>query len=460
MISGALRVSTVLLLGVTALLGGSACEPTPEATDRADVLSHLPRHEAQRQALCARGRDDAVTAVFCRDGAPTITSLVQLQRLLDLDFDDGVRPDFALTATSSSLSARHVSAINPRAVIFRFADQRVDNAVVAMGYARGDHTVELAVTPAGGQQAGVIHFYLLRYEQPCAAADDGCSFADRFTDATEAGWSNWSLYDDVDLGNSTLDCLHCHQPEGPGTRAIFRMQELPNPWTHWLAGFTDGGRTLYQDYRGAHGGNGTAGIPGSIVGGGSPISVDNLIKETLSQEIDGEVVPVFESRTIEAELLDTPGRSDTWKILYDEAVAGAIIPPPFREIETTDPAKLTALSQAYVDFEAGRRQDLPDVTDVFSAAAVVGSSFLPAPGLDAPTLFKHACAQCHNGKLDQSLTRARFNAFDIDNLTAEQTQTLIDRLTLPANHRDHMPPTAQRDLRPEDLQTLLDFLTR
>jgi len=440
------------------LMAGAACEPTPpEQRDRGDVLSHLPRYEAQLEVLCARGRDDAVTAAFCGGSPPTIAGLTDLQRVLDLEFGDGARPSFALTGHSSSLVARHVSPINPRAVIFKFADQRVDDAVVAMGYARGDNTVELAVTPAGGQQAGVIHFYLLRYEQGCTDSEAGCTFADTLTPTTETGWTKWSLYDDVDLDNSVLDCRQCHQPQGLGTRSIFRMQELPNPWTHWFAGFTDGGRLLYQDYRGAHGGDGYAGIPGNILGAGSPILVDNLVKETLSEEIDGEVVPIFESRLIEAELADT-GTSPTWQALYDRAVAGEIIPPPFQDIEVTDPDKLRSMSAAYAAFVAGSRADLPDIRDVFRDDALAGMSFVPAAGLDARGILKHACAQCHNGKLDPTISRAKFNAFDVDALSGEQRQAIIERLTLPPESRFRMPPAQFRDLPPAELETVLQFL--
>ena len=448
--------STWVLLGGALLFAGSACEPTPPSTDRADVLSHLPRYEAQRQALCARGRDDAITAAFCATSAPTITGLSELQALLDLGFSADARPNFALTGHSSSLAARNVSPINPRAIVFKFADQRVDDAVVSMGYARGDNTVELAVTPAGGQQGGEIHFYLLRYEQACTDSDEGCAFADTLTPATESGWTKWSLYDDFDLDNSVLDCLQCHQPQGPGTRQIFRMQELPNPWTHWFAGFTDGGRLLYQDYRAAHGGAGYAGIPGGVLGAGSPILVDNLVKETLSEDIDGEVVPIFESRIIEAEIAET-GISATWQALYDRAVEGEIIPPPFRDIEVTDPNKLTTMSGAYASFVGGGRTDLPDIRDVFRDDALAGMSFVPAASLDARGVFKHACAQCHNDKLDQSLTRARFNAFDVDNLTSAQQQMVIERLL--ASGRDRMPPPQFRDLPDEDLRKLLTFLS-
>src|SRR5688500_11048253 len=83
-----------------------------------DPLSHLPKHGEQLRALCDRGRDDAVTAVFCDDAPPNITSLRELEDRIGLDFQH-----FSMTANSTGLSARSVSAINPRAVIVQFPEE-------------------------------------------------------------------------------------------------------------------------------------------------------------------------------------------------------------------------------------------------------------------------------------------------------------------------------------------------
>ncbi len=459
------RLSLGALVGVAALSAGAACEPPPPARDASDVLSHLPRYEEQRDVLCARGRDNAITAVFCQNDAPDVAGIVDLLRLLDLEFAGDSRPAFALTGHSSSLVARHVSAINPRAVIFKFPEDRNDGSFVAVAFTRGDQVVEIAVMPPGGEIDGDIQFYLLRYEQPCTDAEAGCTPKDTLTSATETGWTRWSLYDDKDLENSVLDCLHCHQPEGPQTRIHFRMQELNNPWTHWFSGFNDGGRALYRDYRAAHGSEVYAGIPPAVIGTSNPILIEQLVRRSNSKE------PFFfDSRIIEDEITATNaaqpadnsvvGISPSWQVLYDRAVAGETIPPPFHDVKITDPIKLAAMTRAYVDVVSGRDAELPDIREVIRPEAVIGMSLVPAPGLDAHGIFRHACAQCHNGSLDQSLSRARFNAFDVDNLDAQQRDLLIDRLVRQADDRYVMPPSLFRELPAEDLKTLIDFLRR
>jgi mono/diheme cytochrome c family protein len=454
-----------LAMLLLASLSASTCEPdpVPDVVTDTDELAGLPTGEAQRQALCARGRIDAVTAAFCADSAPDVDSLVQLQRLVGLEYDDDSRPEHGLTGHSSSLVMRDVSAINPRAVIFEFPEDRDDGAFMVMGYVRGDQLVEFAVMPEGGDVDGTIHFYLLRYEQACSTSSAGCSNADLLTPKTETGWTSYTLYDDVDLENTVVDCLQCHQPDGPGTRRLFRMQEKQNPWTHWFAGFTEGGRALFQDFRDVHGTDSYAGIPGSQLGNSNPVVVENLLIRS------GSVEPqVFESPIIEDEVKAVSplqpennaviGQSATWQLLYDRALAGEMIPPPFHDVKITDPTKLVQMSSAYVAFIEGRSSELPNIRDVIRDDALAAMSLVPAAGLDARGLLKHACAQCHNPRLNQDISRAKFNALDVDSLSDAQRSTIIERLTLPTAHRQHMPPHRFRDLSSEQRQTIVDFL--
>ncbi|MDP2345148.1 MAG: hypothetical protein Q8O67_29660 [Deltaproteobacteria bacterium] len=220
----------------------SAC---PQPRVDTDYLSHLPTGEAQLNALCARGRENAVTAALCADQTPSITSLEELQRLMGVGFTDDGGPGFALTGNSASLVARQVSAINPRAILMKLPEDRLDESYLAVAYTRGDQLVEIAVTPPEQETS----FYLVRYQRGCDD-DGGCGLQDRLLPATERDWTSWSIYDDEDLGNSVFDCLQCHQPGGPGTPRIYRMQELVNPWSHWLGSLSSGGRTLLLDYRG------------------------------------------------------------------------------------------------------------------------------------------------------------------------------------------------------------------
>lgn len=437
---------------------GAGCPPEPRDTD---VLSHLPKYEAQRQALCGRGRDNTVTRAFCGDAAPDVTRLEDVLALVGMPLDGDVRPGLALTGHSSSLVMRHVSAINPRAVFVELAEDRDDATFVGLGFTRGDQLVELAVKGPGRE----VEFYLLRYEQGCNDDDGGmqtCTPADLLTPNTESGWRRWSLYDDEDLNNSVFDCLQCHQPGGPGTLRSFRMQELQNPWTHWMALNTEGGATLMADFRAAHTDEGYAAIPSVLLGTSNPILVENLVQHSLSSDAS------FPSPRIEEEVQASspaqpednrvPGRSATWEALYERAVAGEIIPPPYHDVKVTDPDKLAEMTAAYRAYRAGELTELPDIREVIADDAMRGMSLRPKAGLDGRGILIHACAQCHNGRLDQSLSRANFDAFRIDALTHEQREAAIARLRLPHDDRSVMPPPLFRTLSEDEIEACVDAL--
>lgn len=450
----------VLPGGFAVIVAMSAC-PAPDI--ESDPLADFPRYEEQRQILCARGRENAVTAAICRDDPPTITSIVDLQAAVGLSFLEPGPPSFSLTANSSSLVARSVSAINPRAVIVEVPREREDESFMSLAFVRGEPFVEMAVRPPSGDLA----LYLLRYEQECDADDSTCTFEDRLTPATESGWTRWSLYDDVDLKNTILDCLHCHQPEGPGTPVHFRMQEFQNPWTHWMAGFGDGELALFQDYGRAHGVDEPyAGIPGDRLLLSNPIRVENFFKDSGSVEpnpfpsqiIEDEVVASSPGQPVDNSI---PGRSPTWEGLYERAVRGEVIPPPYHDVKITDPTKLEEMTAAYVAWRNGAlRGPLPDIRDVIREDAYADLSFRPKPGLNGRQILVHMCAQCHNSKLDQSLSRAAFDVMRLDEMSREEKDRAIDRLQRPAEDRLRMPPHLFRDLSVEEIDACIEELRR
>ena len=63
---------------------------------------------------------------------------------------------------------------------------------------------------------------------------------------TEGTYARRLVYEDRDLANTLFDCLHCHQPDGPQSRKLLRMQERRLPWTHWFRNNKNepGGETL------------------------------------------------------------------------------------------------------------------------------------------------------------------------------------------------------------------------
>jgi len=453
---------TPTLLVTAACLGGACVNKTDT-----DPLSHLPRYEEQTAILCARERDDAVTRAFCGT-TPTLGSLAELQTLLDMDpVGTAPRTAFALTGHSSSLLARSVSAINPRAIFVKFPDQRPqDENFVSLGFSRGEQLVELGVQAPGGAPT----FYLLRYEQACNddgtdgadSGGDGCGLADLLTSETEQGWRRFSLYDDGDLENSVFDCLHCHRPDGPGTNRIFRMQELQNAWTHWFAPFS-AGRALMNDYQLVHGDDAFAGIPGLQVAASNPIVVQNLVEQTNSVQTNLFPSPVIEAE-VEASAPGQPfdnrvvGQSATWDVLFDNAVVGAAIPPPFHDVKITDPARVAAVADAFHAHRQNSSNPMPDLRDVIRVEAEQGMLVRAPDGLSGRELLVAMCAQCHNGKVDSSLSRANFNVFDVDGMSAADRDALIARLKLPRDDRYRMPPTFMRELSDDEVKTIEAFL--
>jgi hypothetical protein len=56
------------------------------------------------------------------------------------------------------------------------------------------------------------------------------------------------------------------------------------------------------------------------------------------------------------------------------------------------------------------------------------------------------CSQCHNSRLDQTLTRARFNVMALDAMSREERDRAIVRLQLPDSDPAKMPPLQSRSL--------------
>ena len=154
-------------------------------------------------------------------------------------------------------------------------------------------------------------------------------------------------------------------------------------------------------------------------------------------------------------------KSRTWRAAYQRAQRGQAIPVPYPELRVTDPDKLEAMTRAYVDYRTGTlpQDALPDIRDVYPdgpyerAAMGVGTE----PGLEPQALFIQACGQCHNERLDPSLSRARFNA-DVAELSRAQKDSAIQRLQLPPTDIRAMPPIQFRSLSTQARARMLEWL--
>ena len=426
----------------------------PGATDQgpeAVFFTDLPKGDAQLTALCARNHADKVARGLC--AKTTVRSLGDLQHAVGLFDNAGAPPQFALTGHSTSLVARSVSAINPRAIIFTqpsMAPTRQQNdgsfvadpGFVALGFVRGEQFVELAAHDAQSDQ---INFYLVRFTQSCNYVG-GCTPADLLTPSVEKNWKELSVYEDEDLKNTVFDCRQCHQPNGPSARKMLRLQERRAPWTHWFRNNKNqpGGVTLLSDFQRAHGTDEDyAGIPAALLS--TPRS-DPLVLEALVDNNSVSPQPnEFNTGRIEGEVQNSqqsepvmnvpPGSSQTWRQIFAQSVAGNAIQVPYHDVKVSDPQKLATLADAY---RAGGA--IPDIRDIFLAEAEPEMGFRPAVGLDGTGILVQTCSQCHNGRLDPSLSRARFDVANLSQMTRAEKDQAIARLQLAPDATRLMPP--------------------
>ncbi len=418
-----------------------------------DPLAGFPEGTDQLSMLCARNNGDLVSRAFCGSTAPTIQSLADLQKLLDIGFvpqhqgnGDAENAAFALTGHSTSLVARSTSPINPRAIIW--TPTRTGNFVM-MGFARGEQFIELVANdPTRNNE---LTFFLFRFRQACNEQAGGCSPGDLLTPAVENNFTSYTLYQDDDIKNTVVDCLQCHQPGGPGTKKILRMQERRAPWGHWMsANEAANNLQTLTDYKRAHAaGEVYAGIPGQAIPNSSP----RMLEEFIVNRGFGTQPNEFNT----AQILDL-GPTAAWRALYAKSQAGQQIPPPYHGNRITDPVKLRTMADAYkaVANNTMPASMLPDIRDVFLDSALSDLSFRPATSLvqagDGRGIIVQMCGQCHNSSLEQTISRSNFDVTKLDTMDRSVKDRAIKRLTLPNDAFRRMPPTRFRELSAEEIE--------
>lgn len=222
------------------------------APAEADAFKELLAGKDQLKVLCQRSGSDRVRQTFCAENPPAIKNLRDLQNALGLAFGQGSDPSFVLSGHSSSLVSRQVNSINPRAIIFTPPRGNLQSSpYVAMGFVRGEPFVEVvAHDPGEPDDDKRLKFFLVRITMDCDDSDKGCAVGSLLSPQIEENWQDYTIYEDEDLKNTIFDCRVCHQTAGLNSRKMLLMQELQNPWTHFMRSSTPGGQTLSRVHRG------------------------------------------------------------------------------------------------------------------------------------------------------------------------------------------------------------------
>jgi hypothetical protein len=247
---------------------------------------------------------------------------------------------------------------------------------------------------------------------------------------------------------------------------MLRMQELEDPWTHWFRSDRPGGLTLMQDFFRAHGTEEDyGGIPAALIPKADGLAMEDLVK---GQGFGDNPNGFFNSRVIEDEVEDSsrqqpeintpPGQSRTWQALYDRAMRGEFIPVPYHDVKVTDPDKLQYATDEYKKYMAGAGNVLPDIRRVFLDDALEAMTFIPKSGLSGREVLVQTCAQCHNPKLDQTISRAKFDVTKLDTMSREEKDVAIARLKMGSANRLRMPPVMMRTLPDDAREAAIKFL--
>lgn len=482
-----------VLLGGCTVGEGSSPAPALAPTVPKDVFETLLAPGPAHDELCDHDpadltfpdQADRITNRFCQDVKPggvmpTPHNLQDLLTLLDLNFKnpaggngiDG-NPAFAILGHSSALTARKVSSITPTAFMFtpQLADGTLPPDYMFLAFDPGETFVEIAAFSPADQ---VVNFYLVLFDKDCTNTAQGCSHTDLLTPNLTTGWSNVRVYESTTALNNTIaDCRQCHIGAGKdvpdtGDPLILRMQELEAPHTHWFSSGTEGGKALLSDFHAAHGNSEDyGGIPAGLIDKSDPGKMAAFIKAA-----GFEAQPnVFHSAAIESEVvaaapsqpaINTPiGASTTWQKLYNDAVAGKFIPPPYHDVKISDPDKLAHMTSLYQKWRSGEVATLDeDIREVFLDDGLVDMGFEARPLSNARQLLVQQCQQCHHSRLDPTISRDLFLVDKLDEMSREEKDVAIERLLLPVDTRLTMPPPLFRTISPAERNLLIGLLKK
>jgi hypothetical protein len=86
--------------------------------------------------------------------------------------------------------------------------------------------------------------------------------------------------------------------------------------------------------------------------------------------------------------------------------------------------------------------------------------FAPRAGIDGNGMLAQMCQQCHQSKLDTTISRERFLVDQLNQMTRAEKDLAIQRLQLPPENRLHMPPVLFRTITDDEKQRMIDALSQ
>lgn len=438
------------------------------AAPRAEAvwLGEIGRGREQTARVCTSGARDRVVEALCAPNAPAIRGLADLYRALG--FAPPESRYVASTTHSLGLSARIVSAANPRTFVFtRDRAPIPSERLVTTAFGRGEQVVELAALDSKTLD---YNFYLLSFEQACNATR--CTPEDLLTERIESGWTGFTLYGERHLEDTPLDCLSCHQPFGPGTHKQLVMRQTAHPWLHWgdFRGVYEAricpdpppnppGRFMPGDgldllvrlegQGGRHGGIAVSELAEAASGERFSLfltEAENTIRYSSYPPGYSYAQVDFDSTASLCERLSS-GTSATWERQRGESMARGL-PVPYYSHDVTDPAKRAELVSDRAGFLTRHAaEDAFDVAMTFIAADVsTAVGFVPRPDDTAEKLLREMCVRCHSASTEVRLKRARFNAERIDRIDPDLADNIMARIRLPRSSPELMPPLRTGEL--------------
>jgi hypothetical protein len=436
--------------------GGAASASRPED----HWLDAIGKGKSQNERVCSSGARDRVATALCAESATAIRGLSDLYRAVG--FGESSDRYIAATTHSLGLSARIVSAANPRSFVFT-PDRHpiVSERLVATGFARGEQLVELVALDAATLD---YNFYLLRFEQACNASR--CTPDDLLTEKIETGWTGFTLYSERDLVDTALDCTSCHQPFGAGTHKQLLMRQTAHPWLHWgdFRGIyenricpehplPDPGRWIPGDglellvalegRAGRHAGLPLAALADAPSGERFSLfltDAENTIRQSAYPSGYEYAQLDFDSTMPLCERLQT-GSIPLWEQARTESMSRGL-PMPFHSQDVLDPGKRTEIATGRAAFLARHASDhaFDLAMSLIGGDAATAVGFVPRSDDSAAQMLRALCVRCHSNATDVRLKRARFNAERLDRIDPAVADVVRERINLPRSSPELMPP--------------------